>query len=125
MRKWIIILVLIVMIIIAYNYIYKEHRNIEKENAEFVLTSNNISSEFSQNSIEAEKKYLNKTIEIKGLISEVNTKDITIDNSVFCQFNDSLKSTIKIKDDITIKGRCIGYDDLLELVKIDQSTIIE
>ena len=25
---------------------------------------------------------------------------------------------------ITIKGRCVGYDELLEMVKIDQAIII-
>lgn len=124
-RKWSILVIIILLAFAAYKYIYQNHRNINTEQPEFVISSNTITNEFLQNSIEAEKKYLNKTIEIKGNITEINEKDITLNNTVFCQFDDIINNTVKINDSISIKGRCIGYDDLLELLKIDQSTIIE
>lgn len=124
-RKWIILLILLILAFAGYKYLYQDHRDIKTEEAEFVISSNEIAYEFSQKTAESEKKYSDKTIEITGIITEINVKDFTIDNSVLCQFNDIFESTLKIKDSITIKGRCIGYDDLLELVKIDQSTLIE
>jgi len=124
-RKWIIALAFILLAYAGYKYIYQDHRDIQKEEAKFVISSDVIINEFLQNPKEAEKKYLNKTIEIKGIVSEINKNNLTLNNSVFCQFNDTIKSNLTIKDNITIKGRCIGYDDLLELVKIDQSIIIE
>ena len=30
-----------------------------------------------------------------------------------------------LNNDVTIKGRCIGYDDLLEELKMDQCIIIK
>ena len=124
-RKWIILIAILLLAFAGYKYINQEHRDIQKEAAEFVLASITIANEFSQNSTEAEKKYLNKTVEISGVVTEFNQKDLTLNNRIFCQFNDTRNNTLNINDPITIKGRCIGYDDLLELVKIDQSTIIE
>ncbi len=124
-RKLIVLLVLMLLAFAGYKYIYQDHRDIQKEQSEYVINSNFLANEFSQNSIDSEKKYLNKTIEISGVITEINNSDITLNNSVFCQFNNTINRTLNIKDTITIKGRCIGYDDLLELVKIDQSAIIE
>ena len=124
-RKLIVLLVLILLAFAGYKYLYQDHRDIKKEQAEFVVSTSSITKEFFQNVIEAEKKYLNKTIQINGTITEVNEKDITLNNTIFCQFSNEINSIQKINNTITIKGRCIGYDDLLELVKIDQSIIIE
>ena len=124
-RKWIITLILLLIVFLGYKYIYQDHRDIQKEQAEFVVFSTSITKEFLQNSMEAEKKYLNKTIEISGVITEITENDITLNNNVFCQFSSKITTLFTTKDSITIKGRCIGFDDLLELVKIDQSTIIE
>jgi hypothetical protein len=33
--------------------------------------------------------------------------------------------TVTIDQQLTLKGRCIGYDDLFEVVVLDQSIILE
>jgi hypothetical protein len=125
MRKKIIIILSVIIIgVIGYNYIYQDHRNIGSEKAEFVITSSDITSQFSNKLFESENKYLNKTIEISGIISEINKNDLTLDNSVFCQFSDITNQTYEVNSSIKIKGRCIGYDNLLEQVKLDQCLII-
>ena len=126
MRKWILILVIaIVVAIFGYNYIYQDHRDIESEQAEFTMTSSEINQLFSENSTSPEQKFLNKTIEVSGLITDINSNDITIDDKIFCQFSNNLETSLdKKKENIKIKGRVIGYDDLLEQVKLDQCTII-
>lgn len=125
MRKWIIILVIIIITaVIGYNYIYQDHRSIENESAEFVISSVEIANLFSENAISSEQKFLNKTIEVSGLISELNTHNITIEDNVFCQFSDDLKRPLDKNYKVKIKGRVIGYDNLLEQVKLDQCTLI-
>jgi len=125
MRKWIVILgLLIIATVIGYNYIYQDHRDIEKEVAEFSMNAEEISVLFSENAKVAEQKLLNKTVEISGLISDINTNDITIDDRVFCQFSNGTQASKNKNVTIKIKGRVIGYDDLLEQVKLDQCTII-
>ena len=125
MRKWIIILVITVVVsIFGYNYIYQDHRDIESEQAEFTMSSSEINQLFSENSTSAEQKFLNKTIEVSGIITDINSNDITISDSVFCQFSNNLETSLDKNENIKIKGRVIGYDDLLEQVKLDQCTII-
>lgn len=125
MRKYLyVIIVVLVVVILGYNYVYQDHRDISSESSEFVLTASEISLEFSNTPSKAEVKYLNKTIEISGRVSEVNENSLTVNDQVFCQFSDKINSKIKIDSEIKIKGRLIGYDDLLEQVKLDQCHIL-
>lgn len=123
--KWIaLIVVLIITAFLGYRYIYQDHRDIESEVAKYTLSTSEISQLYADDAVSAEQKFLNKTIEVSGLISEINTNDITIDDKVFCQFSNGVETLLNTTDTIKIKGRVIGYDDLLEQVKLDQCTII-
>jgi len=110
------------MAVLAYNYVYHKHRDIASERAEFVVTSRDIANEFAVDPSVSEQKYLNKTVEVHGTITELNDYDLTLDDKVFCQFSSKI-GKIKSKD-IKVKGRFIGYDDLLEQVKLDQCSIL-
>jgi len=122
MRKWIVLLIVVVLALLAYNYIYQDHRDIKKELAAYVLSSNELVNEFTINPSASEKKYLNKTIEVLGTITELNDNDFTLDDNVFCQFTCKIE-LIKSKV-VRVKGRFIGYDNLLEQVKLDQCSIL-
>ena len=124
MRKWILVLIFIILIIVGYKYIYQEHRNIEKEQPVFVMSSSLIINAFLEEPLQSEKKYLNKTIAIIGVITEISVSHITLDGFIFCQFSNIIPQNLKMNDSIKIKGRCIGYDDLLEQVKLDQCSML-
>lgn len=104
-----------------YNYLYQNHRNIQLEKAEVIVSAEGLIDFFKKNDSE---KVLNKTIEVKGLITEIGSKSLTIDHKVQCSFNFEIKG-FKIDQKITLKGRCIGFDELFEIAKIDQSSIIK
>jgi hypothetical protein len=124
MRKYWILIAIVIMAIVSYNYLYKEHRNIESEKANYSLTAQQIDLEFRNDLKNSENKYLNKTIEISGVVSEINETEITINDRIFCQFSEKItQQEIKLNSKISIKGRFIGYDDLLEQIKLDQCTI--
>ncbi|MFI1743716.1 OB-fold protein [Thalassobellus sediminis] len=125
MRKIIIFIFIILLAIIGYNYIYQDHRDINSEQTDFSLTPTTILNEFSINPSASEKKYLNKTIEIEGNITEKNANNLTLDNKVFCQLINNTQNTPVNNSPIKVKGRVIGYDDLLEQVKLDQCTILK
>ncbi|GAA4900610.1 hypothetical protein GCM10023311_27810 [Flaviramulus aquimarinus] len=125
MRKWIILIILIISIVVGYNYIYQDHRDIKTETSSFSINSTEIHYEFIKNLEGSEQKYLNKTIEISGTLSEINKNNLTLNNHVFCAFDDSINIVLKRHTKIKIKGRVIGYDDLLEQVKLDQCYIIK
>lgn len=124
MRKWLILIIVLLLVFIGYNYVYQDHRDIKKETATFLLSSIHISRDFSQDPIQSEAKYLDKTVEISGFITELNKNDLTLGNQVFCQFEKNIKQSLEIGSELIIKGRCIGYDDLLEQVKLDQCHIV-
>jgi hypothetical protein len=123
MRKWIALLILVIVAFLGYQYIYQDHRNIENETAVFNLSAQNITNEFEINPSDAEAKYLNKTIVIKGIITSLGQNQITVNNKVFCQLTSSTL-ILKINQKVTLKGRFIGYDNLLEEIKLDQCHII-
>lgn len=125
MRKIIVLIILILVAFLGYNYIYQDHRDIKTEKEDYTVTSSFISLEFSNNLSESESKYLNKTIIVSGNISEINENNLTLNEQVFCQFKEGINSSIKLNTEIKIKGRLIGYDDLLEQVKLDQCNIIK
>lgn len=125
MKKWVILILLFVfVVIIGYRYVYQNHRNIATEASIYKFTALDISNEFVINPIVSENKYLNKTIEVSGSISDKNPQNITLNGKVFCQFSNKIETTLDT-DQIKIKGRLIGYDDLLEQVKLDQCIIID
>jgi len=109
----------------GYKYLYQDHRDIQKEQSEFVVSSSSIANEFSQNTIKAEKKYFDKIIEITGTITEVNQYEFTLNNIISCQFDSIIENSIKVNQKITIKGLFLGYDDLIEQVKLNQCSVIK
>lgn len=123
MKKSIVFIAALAISMLGYNYLYKEHRNINQEIPEYILTSSLLSTKFQLDLIDSEKNLNNKTIEVKGQVTEINNQGITLDNVVFCQFDETIKNKLKINSIIIVKGRCIGYDELLEQVKLDQCSI--
>ncbi len=117
----VVLILLIIGILSLYNYIYQNHRNIQKEPVEVSVSSSDLVGFFNKNESE---KILNKTVEIFGKITEINSKSLTIDNKVQCSFEIEVNA-FKLNQIVTIKGRCIGFDELFGLVKIDQSSIIK
>lgn len=123
-RKYLILLLFVVIaIIIGYNYIYKDHRDIGNERAAASLSSSSLIEKFLNSSQEADSLYLDKTIEITGVVTAIGKSDLVLDENVFCTFVSVQE--VEISSKITVKGRCIGFDDLLEEVKIDQCSIVK
>lgn len=120
--KLIIAFILVVLgIYFAYNYMYQDHRDINNEEAVVTISASELIVFFNDNKSE---EVLNKTIQITGTITEIENNNITLDDKVQCSFDSAIQK-INLKDIITIKGRCIGYDELFEVAKMDQSSIIK
>jgi len=121
-RKTLLIIALGLIIIgyFGYRYAYQSHRDIESEKAAFSLQASDLISEFSQNSEAATQKYENKTIQVSGTITDQDGNALTVDGSIFAEFSGEIGS---VQGAITFKGRCVGYDDLLEEIKFDQCSL--
>jgi hypothetical protein len=122
-NKITVILISIVGIIFAYNYLYPDHRSISEESVSYTLDAESIFNEFKADYSFAESKFLDQTIVVSGIITSVERESITISNKIYCQF-ETLNTDLKVNDPVAVKGRCIGFDDLLEEIKLDQCTVI-
>lgn len=124
----IIILILVVISLIsffAYNYVmHGGARNLTTEKTNFTVTSASITSEFIENIEKANKKYLEKAVAIKGKITASNGNEVIMDEIVICSFKNPDLS-IKKDQTVTIKGRVVGYDDLMGELKLDQCFLIK
>ncbi|MBC7641395.1 MAG: hypothetical protein H7174_03515 [Flavobacterium sp.] len=124
MKKKIKIVSIIVLVAIivctTYSYLlFGGERNLNSEKPAFIVTSKKINQEFVTNIDSANAKYLEKAIAISGVVTSIKNHELIIDNTIIC----SLKNTdnsIKVDQNITVKGRVVGYDDLMSELRLDQ-----
>lgn len=120
----------IVLVLVAafagYRYIYQDHRNISSEKATYTISLPELEKEFATNDSLAFLKYQDQTIELTGKVSSIDPKNkaIILDSKLFATCTDSLPKDIISGQQLSIKGRFLGYDELLDEYKMDQSSII-
>jgi len=132
MKKRNKIIIALVVIIIAgilafpsiKNYLVYSYgkRDVQSEAAAFTITSKNIVAEFTANTEASNKKYLEKPVAVSGVITAATDKAIILDNTVDCNFT-TADPSLKIGQSVTVKGRVVGYDDLLGELKLDQCNL--
>ncbi|WP_411895354.1 OB-fold protein [Winogradskyella sp. A2] len=119
-----IILFTIIATALVYDYAFNSaHRNIAEEQASASVTANELLSQFQKDEALSTTTYLDKVIEITGKITAVETNSIVLNDQVQVDFMQNTILNVRLDSSIKIKGRCVGYDELLEMVKIDQATI--
>ncbi|MGJ8685557.1 MAG: OB-fold protein [Nonlabens sp.] len=110
-----------ILCILGYNYLYQDHRDVALSQATASFNSQELINLFTDDDVVNDTKALDQVIEIQGVVSSVEETSITLDDQIFVEI---LETTgIKQNESITIKGRCLGYDDLMEEVKIDQAIL--
>ena len=114
-----------IVAIVGYNYIYPDHRDIQSEKPAYTVKATSFIKEFQVNEELATAKYLNKTIAVEGLLSTIDGNTVVIEDVIFFALseNETPPTSDKINTAIQVKARCIGYDNLLEEVKLDQATL--
>jgi hypothetical protein len=105
-----------------YGFVFKEARNIESEIPEFSITTTKLLDDYSSNTEKADSLYLNKTIEITGKVTKETDSVVILENNIFCLFTKKTKDQL-LNNKVTVKGKCIGFDELFQEVKLDQCTI--
>lgn len=124
-RKTILVLLVLAVITIGvYYYAYKGHRNIAEEEAVFSGEAIALYTSFSKPTTAAMDMFSNQTVVVTGLVTAIEANVLTLDKVLLAQF-DSLPTGLRISDKLSIKGRCIGYDDLFEVVALDQCIIMD
>jgi len=127
MRKKVIIALVCFLVVafVGYNYMYKSHRDISAETVSYSVSVDDIYTTFQVDEKSANAKYIDKTIEIYGKITNIDlqNKIITVDQKLSARLTNSIPSHLKIQNVIALKGRLTGYDDLLSEIQMDQCTI--
>ncbi len=119
-KLFIVLSLLLILGLSTYTYVFKETATVAVSKPEFKGTS----EEFISNNSTQISEWNAKVIEITGIIFEINDEGVLIDENVFCQFSEhqDLKK-LKKNQSVTIKGMVVGYDDLLNELKLNQCTL--
>jgi hypothetical protein len=118
-----VLLVVVLLVIISINYVFNGGaRDLASEEAVYTVSSKDIISEFASNVTTATKKYSDKAISISGKVTAVSDSTITIDQTIICNFKFP-ETSIKNEQLISVKGRLVGFDDLMGELKLDQCSI--
>lgn len=117
------ILTVLIIGFVIFNYaLHGGRRDLATEKVSFTVTSKSIIAEFAKNVSAATKKYSDKAIAVSGTVTAVTDSIVTIENSIICNFKVP-ESAIKINQTIKVKGRLVGFDDLMGELKLDGCTI--
>jgi hypothetical protein len=123
MKKRTILLIILLVItggVVYALYLYnKPHQSIYNVTPEFKMEAKQLASEYEADENKADKKYLGKVIEVRGIVSEkLHEKGkikITLEGAdlagVNCEFDPSFNKTtsaISEGQEIKIKGFCVG-----------------
>lgn len=126
-KKRILIAIVIIacLVYLINDYVFNtKHRDIVTEKATVYISAKRLFAEFLKDESLATTNYLDKVIEIKGEVTSVDDDAITLNKQIQVDFIKGKMPKLTVENSLNIKGRCVGYDELLEVVKIDQATII-
>lgn len=106
---------------LSYQYVYQEGVNVISEKTQFRLNSDSLYTHFSSNLDWANQTYSNQIIEVSGVVKSTSKNLLILKPGIMCKLDsNTVISEIQLNDTIEIKGRCLGFDDLFEEVKIDK-----
>ncbi len=97
-------------------------RDLQSEDAAFTLKAKDFVVEFTTKEADANKKYLEKPVVISGVITSINNKEVLLDEVVVCGFT-TPDTSLKVGQAVSVKGRVVGFDDLMGSVNMDQCSI--
>ena len=124
-NKKIIIILLILIFLIGVFYYF----NHLKAHTDWI----NIKPQISLSAIELLKNYqngnekglTNMVIQVSGTVTGLDDSLYILDKAVVCKPAVRIESNITKKEFVNIKGRCLGYDDLLMEVRLDHVVFIK
>lgn len=116
----VIILVIIISITAYYRY-NQPRQNVAAQDADVTMNATQLYQQYNEHEPEANKKYLDKIVEVKGKVSEVQNNNglivllINAGNGmggINCSMKDksSVTNMQQVKDkEVVVKGKCTGF----------------
>lgn len=117
----------VTLAVILYCYVYQNHRNISQEKAAYSMSVPELEKEFTTNDSLALAKFQDQTIRITATITALDHQNnlMVLDHKLLAIFTDSISKNIKINQKVTVKGRFLGYDELVDEFKMDQCSFAD
>ena len=105
----------------------KPHKDFSAAQADITLEAAELYEHYQNNLSDGNLKCLDRVLLVSGPVTELNSSLVIIGGNVVCSLDSSyvLDTGIKLNDKISVKGRCIGYDDLFGEVRIDHCFIMQ
>jgi tRNA_anti-like len=128
MKKKILLIGVVLLIGLSvglYLYMYQDRRDVSAEEAKYSVTVLDLQSQFIKDLTGSNAKYLDKAIEVSGIVTSIDTAEhsVVLDEKLSAVFLDSTLAGVALQKSVSIKGRFLGYDDLLEELKIDDASL--
>lgn len=123
-----VFLAIILALIVSISYFNKPHVNVEKSDADYFLTSQNLIEEYEKDEVTTDRKYSEKILQVEGIIYELSTlkgsrvitlRNEDLESNITCYITPEENVNtlnLKIGQDIVIKGICTGY--LLDVIMV-------
>ncbi len=123
---WILIIVIIGGVAAYFYVFHKPHRDVAGEDASYELKANELVSQYQNDQVAADNLYLDQVVAVRGKAVEVEKDHIKLENGVYGTLlkTDALPD-VQVGDEVVIKGRIVGYDDLFGEVRLDNVQVLE
>lgn len=106
---------------VAYKITYKPHKTVSDLDIAF---SGNADAFFNTVK-EGTAIVKDAAVQLTGKVTATDDKGITLNNNIYCELSTTSNMSVSKDQDVTIKARYIGYDDLLEEIKLDKTIILK
>ena len=112
-----VMMVLVVGVVNVYQYISMSPKDVVEITPEYVGDA----TEFNFLVTDNLSYWTGKVVQITGKVTELTEYGIVMNGTIFCQFEngDDLQSIVE-NQQINIKGKLVGFDEILMEIKLNQ-----
>jgi hypothetical protein len=71
------------------------------------------------------EQFINTIVKINGRVTSLDGRMFILDHQIVCSPDSVNNEVVSIGQKKVVKGRCLGYDDLLDEVRLDHVFILE
>ena len=112
-----VMMVLVVGVVNVYKYISMSPKDVVEITPEYVGDA----TEFNFLVTDNLSYWTGKVVQITGKVTELTEYGVVMNGTIFCQFEngDDLQSIVE-NQQINIKGKLVGFDEILMEIKLNQ-----
>ncbi len=113
-----ILIIIVSLGVVGYNMYNKDHKETKDATSDVVISPKELLAIYERDEVAANAKYLDKIIEVKGIVKEIhnisNGGSISLDTgnemaSIICEFESAAAyANVKVGDEVNVKGFCTG-----------------